>query len=322
MKAPHVLICILFLLSGSELPGQEDAQLHKIKSPYDLSVSLIVLGTIQDAGSPQLGCKKDCCDQLFLNPDPERKVSSLGLVDRENDKSYIFDATPDLGEQLRFLNIFSQKETDIPDGVFITHAHIGHYSGLMYLGMEAAHTNNVSVFVMPRMREFLEKNGPWSQLLIKNNIRIQKLRAEEEIILSDKIKITPLLVPHRDEFSETVGYLITGPGKKALYIPDIDKWSHWDTDIAELIQQVDYAFLDATFYSPEEIPGRDLTQVLHPFVTESMSRFEKLGPKEKDKVYFIHLNHTNPLLNTNSKEYRNVISKGFHIARFGDKFQL
>ena len=139
---------------------------------------MVVLGTVQDAGSPQIGCKKDCCSQLFTDPDPERKVSSLGLIDRENKKNYVFDASPDLGEQLRYLNSLSQRDFDIPDGIFITHAHIGHYSGLMYLGMEAAHTRNVDVFAMPRMKMFLENNGPWSQLLTENNIRIRTLEAQ------------------------------------------------------------------------------------------------------------------------------------------------
>ena len=304
------MLCVFALLPSCKLIGQSG------------SVSLVVLGTVQDAGSPQAGCKKECCDQLFKVPDPKRKVSSLGLVDEENNKNYLFDATPDIGEQLRYLSNRSPKEGDTPDGIFITHAHIGHYTGLMYLGMEAAHTRGVKVFTMPRMKNFLENNGPWSQLLTKKNIEIQELEAQKTISLSGEIMITPLLVPHRDEYSETVGYLIEGPNKKALFIPDIDKWSHWDTDITELITRVDYAFLDATFYSPEEIPGRDLTKVLHPFVTDSMSRFDQLEAKEKDKVYFIHLNHTNPLLKKDSPEYKHVISEGFHVAGFGDIFKL
>ena len=312
MKVLSYLFTSSILFAGLFVFGQDNAD----------AVSLVVLGTVQDAGSPQIDCKKECCEDLFEQPDPERKVSSLGLVDSKNNKKYLFDATPDIGEQLKHLNELSPKESDIPDGVFITHAHIGHYSGLMYLGMEAAHTRDVPVFAMPRMKKYLETNGPWSQLVVKNNINIKALDAQKAIILSEKLTVTPLLVPHRDEYSETVGFIIAGPNKKALFIPDIDKWSHWDVNINQLIGMVDYDFLDATFYSADEIPGRDLTKVLHPFVTDSMARFDELDAEEKGKVYFIHLNHTNPLLIPESEACKTVYSKGYHVARFGDIFKL
>ena len=312
MRILSGLFAFHILFACSCLYGQDHAD----------AISLIVLGTIQDAGSPQINCNKKCCELLFDHPDPWRKVTSLGLIDAENDKMYIFEATPDIGQQLKHLNGLTPNGSDIPDGVFLTHAHIGHYSGLMYLGMEAAHSRNVDVFAMPRMKTFLETNGPWSQLVTKNNIRIQTLESHKAVNLSKKLSVTPLLVPHRDEYSETVGYIIEGPSRKVLFIPDIDKWSHWDTNINELITQVDYAFLDATFYNAEEIPGRDLTKVLHPFVIDSMARFEELDADDKRKVYFIHLNHTNPLLISDSEAHKTVLSKGYHVARYGDIFKL
>eukprot|EP00957_Ditylum_brightwellii_P156501 11911053-Ditylum_brightwellii.AAC.1 len=62
-----------------------------------------------------------------------------------------------------------------PDGIFLTHAHIGHYTGLMYLGREALGAVDVPVYAMPRMRSFLKNNGPWSQLVSLGNINIQNL---------------------------------------------------------------------------------------------------------------------------------------------------
>ena len=68
------------------------------------------------------------------------------------------------------------------------------------------------------------------------------------------LQITPILVPHRDEFSETVGYYIKGKEKTLLFIPDIDKWYRWETDIRELVKEVDYALLDASFLQTERSP--------------------------------------------------------------------
>ena len=186
--------------------------------------SLIILGTIQDAGSPHIACKKKCCQDLFVVPDKDRKVVSLGLIDPENNKKYLFEATPDITEQMKkLMSADTSGSKEMTDGIFLTHAHIGHYTGLMYLGKEAINANNVSVFAMPKMKVFLEQNGPWSQLVTNSNISIRKITDKKELKLSSNLYVVPFLVPHRDEFSETVGYKIIGPNKTALFIPDIDK---------------------------------------------------------------------------------------------------
>jgi len=295
----------------------------KLETEIPSDVFITVLGTLQDGGAPHVGCKKDCCASLFENPDAERKVVSLGLIDPKNNKKYLFEASPDIATQLKALkNYLPKNDMETPNGIFLTHAHIGHYTGLMFLGKEAANTNNVRVYAMPKMVDFLHTNGPWSQLVQNNNIQLSPLQNEEAIALSSEITITPILVPHRDEFSETVGYYIKGPNKTALFIPDIDKWEKWDKNILEEIKKVDYAFLDATFYSGEEINTRDISQIPHPFMTESLKKFETLSSVEQQKVVFIHFNHTNPILDTESEATKNVLAKGFRVARMYDVFAL
>ncbi|MGB0929203.1 MAG: MBL fold metallo-hydrolase [Chitinophagales bacterium] len=128
-----------------------------------------------------------------------------------------------------------------------------------------------------------------------------------------RLKVTPYLVPHRDEFSETVGFKIEGASKSALFIPDIDKWHLWDRDILKEIEGVDYAFLDATFYANGEIAGRDMSQIPHPFMEESLRLFADLPTKEK--VHFIHFNHTNPVLDKSSDAHQNILKQGFRVAK-------
>jgi pyrroloquinoline quinone biosynthesis protein B len=284
--------------------------------------NIVVLGTIQDAGSPQIGCTKDCCKNLFNQPDHSRQVVSLGLYDSTKKISYLFEATPDISKQLRMLKEYSKTATDIPNGIFLTHAHIGHYTGLMFLGKEALNAKQLPVYAMPKMKSFLEQNGPWSQLVNQQNIQIQTLPNNQAIRLGDSISVTPLLVPHRDEYSETVGYLIKGPSKQLLFIPDIDKWEKWSQNINHLIEKVDYALIDATFFDATEINNRPISEIPHPFVVESMERFKTLPVKEKSKVFFIHFNHTNPLLNINSVSYKKVIKAGYNIAQQGQRFLL
>ncbi len=287
------------------------------------STSIVVLGTIQDGGSPHIGCKKDCCRDLFEHPDESRQVVALGLYDAANNKRYLFEATPDFSRQTKALkNYGAPTEREMPDGIFLTHAHIGHYTGLMYLGKEARGAKEVPVYAMPKMKTFLENNGPWSQLVSEKNIALQSLTNEDSVRLSEGISVTPLQVPHRDEFSETVGYRIAGPEKTALFIPDIDKWEKWEKDIIQEINKVDYAFLDATFYSGAEIGNRDISLIPHPFISESLEKFGTLSTTEKQKVIFIHFNHTNPVIDRNSPAAKRVLEAGFRIAEIGEVFEL
>ena len=161
------------------------------------------------------------------------------------------------------------------------------------------------------MKNYLETNGPWSQMVNFENISIEAMQDSTIINLSENIKVMPFTVPHRDEYSETVGFRISVNNKHLVFIPDIDKWGKWDADIRQVIMNNDYIFIDASFYADGELPGRDMSKIPHPFTTESMKLFENLSPSDKSKVHFIHTNHSNPILDSKSKEYREVINNGF-----------
>jgi pyrroloquinoline quinone biosynthesis protein B len=243
-------------------------------------------------------------------------------VDPVSGQSWLFEATPDLPHQIRLLTKTVGSDEGLPSGIFLTHAHIGHYTGLMYLGREVLGANQVPVYAMPRMKSFLLENGPWDQLVRLDNIELRKMKADSAVRLNERLQVIPFQVPHRDEYSETVGFQIVGPSQSALFIPDIDKWGKWDRSIVELVREVDYAFLDATFFDADELPGRDMSEIPHPFVQESMETFQGLSPYDKEKIHFIHFNHTNPLLDTRSSASQKVIREGFRIARYAQIFGL
>jgi len=275
-----------------------------------------VLGIVQDAGYPHIGCEKDCCEQVSPG---DYFVSCLGLVDKTNNKRYLFDATPDIHNQINLLEKFT--DANLIDGIFLTHAHIGHYTGLMYLGREGLGGKNIMVYALKRMARFLTKNGPWDQLVKLNNISIQTISNKEFVKLSENIFVIPIKVPHRDEYSETVGYKIIGKSKKILFIPDIDKWDEWEKSIIEEVKLVDYAFIDGTFYNGSEL-NRDMREIPHPSIEETLQLFSNQPIAERNKIYFIHINHTNPIL-TNKNGIKDMVEGlGFNIAKRGLKFKL
>jgi len=280
---------------------------NNIHTPY-----IIVLGTIQDGGFTSPKSQKEYCKDSFEILKNSKKVSSIAIVDPINKQQWIIDASPDFKEQL--YNLQEQTSLYDLDGILLTHAHIGHYLGLAYLGKEALNTEKVKVFCMKRMINFLNNNGPWDQLIKNDNIYLSKIKKDKEFELNKNIKVIPFTVPHRDEYSETVCFLIISKQKKLIYIPDIDKWNLWDKNILEIIKSVDYALIDGTFYDEHELE-RDMSKIPHPFVCESMELFKNLSNKEKNKIFFTHLNHTNPLLIKNSIQQKEVIDKGFNIAQ-------
>lgn len=285
-------------------------------------VSIVVLGVAQDAGYPQTGCYQPHCMRAWEDKSLRRTASSIAVINKPAQNTYLFDATPDMREQLYALHTIAPSDKYRLNGVFLTHAHIGHYAGLMHFGHEAMGAHDVPVYAMPRMAGFLANNGPWDQLVRYENISLRQLQDGQAEVFEDGLRVTPMIVPHRDEYSETVGYRIEGPNRSAVFIPDIDKWKDWEIDIRDVVRSVDYALLDATFFADGELPGRDMSVIKHPFVSESMALFDDLTDEEKSRVIFIHLNHSNPLLDDNSVERTQVEEAGFRTAVEGMQLEL
>ena len=321
MKSLLLFIAICFVASSQSCNSKvSSAKINEQQLPEKF---LVVLGIAQDAGYPQIGCEKECCKAYYEEKESKKYVTCLALVDRKADQYWLFEATPDITQQLHALQSYVKTKPDYsPDGIFITHAHIGHYSGLMQLGREAMGAKAIPVWAMPRLDSFLRNNGPWNQLVALKNIQLQNLHADSTVDLNTSLNVTPIKVPHRDEFSETVGFIIESSKKKILFIPDIDKWEKWGRNIIDEIKKVDVALIDGTFYANDELPGRNMSEVPHPFVEESMQKFSALPATEKAKIRFIHFNHTNPLLKKESAEKNNVKAKGFGVTEEGMVIEL
>jgi pyrroloquinoline quinone biosynthesis protein B len=283
---------------------------------------VVVLGIAQDGGYPQAGCRRDDCVERFEGRGARAMVASLGIVDPVSGQRWLVDATPDFPGQLHRLERIAgvpRQGAPLLDGVLLTHAHIGHYLGLAQLGREVLGTRGVPVYAMPRMRAFLEENGPWSQLVTLHNVDLRSLQDGTAVALNERISVTPLLVPHRDEFSETVAFVVRGPSRAILWLPDIDKWEKWTTPIESVVAQVDVAFVDATFYSAAELPGRNLSEIPHPTVEETMQRFAT-SPL-RSRIRLVHLNQSNPLLRDAALR-RALHDRGFVVAAEGEIVSL
>jgi pyrroloquinoline quinone biosynthesis protein B len=284
------------------------------------SQKFVLLGITQDAGYPQIACQKECCAPVWKDLSLRKYAVSLAIIDSAESKWYLIDATPDMKYQIALFNQITEgKLPYMPEAILLTHAHIGHYTGLIDLGREALNSKNLMVYGSKRMKKFLSKNGPWQQLINLGNIKITTF-SETGFALGDDLFIRPLKVPHRDEYTDTYAFEIIGKEKKGLYIPDIDKWNQWQYNITEIINRVDIAFIDATFYSGKELSfRRNIAEIPHPFVIETIALFEKEAISFKEKIHFIHLNHTNPLLRA-TDEKKEIEKLGYRVGIQGEKY--
>lgn len=353
---------LLLLASCSTLPATATSP----DAPY-----VLVLGTAQDAGLPQIGCRAACCETARADPTAQRLVASLLIVDPRTQQRWLIDATPDLAQQVeaarghppgraeRLAAAHPGERPALFEGVFLTHAHMGHYSGLVQLGREAYDAKGLPVHCTPSLGHYLAHNGPWSQLVDRGAITLKLFRPGQPIVLSRDgssgaplLTVTALAVPHRHEFSDTVGYRIDGPNASLLYIPDIDKWpdvdkspdnDKWPDDeerpdddkdvegssrgtgvpsLSALLSSVDVALLDGSFYADGEIPGRSMADIPHPFISETLALLRRLPSATRARLVFTHLNHTNPAAQWGSEAHRAVEAAGAQVARDGELFSL
>lgn len=293
-------------------PGSNVDHSRRKMSPYT-----ILLGTAQDGGIPQPGCRRSCCKNLPATR--HRLPCCLGLVDPESGSRWLIDCTPEFPRQLQRFDEQFRPEGDPPnaglEGILLTHAHIGHYTGLVHLGTEVMATDRLPVFVMPKMKSFLKENEPWRRLIQQRNVELRDLAEGEQLRLSDQIGVQPVGVPHRDENSETVAMIVRGPHRALLYLPDIDGWDAWSTRIEDLIGTVDAAYLDGTFFDAYELPSPRRETVPHPRIADTLKRFSVLTLQERSKVHFLHFNHTNPAQRPDSEAAHLIGEAGMHIAQ-------
>ena len=273
---------------------------------------------------PQVGCYAERCDRARARAQP-RFAASIALIDADADRYYLVDATPDITRQLDLIDEpgFRRRagERRPFDGIFLTHAHIGHYAGLAVLGREGLGIAPTPTHCTERMADYLRSNGPWELMVREGRLDLQPIEPSTWVRIDPGLEARALIVPHRPEYADTVGWMFRGPTQTLLYLPDIDSWERWDLAVEDVVASVDVALLDASFYSASEVPGRNIEDIPHPLMPHSMDRLQ--GRVDAgDRVIFTHINNTNPAIFEDSPEATEVARRGFEIATEGQRIRL
>lgn len=284
---------------------------------------LFVLGRAQDGGVPHVGCERECCAEARARGRVEHPAC-LGVHDRQTGALLLVEATPAVEAQIALLHELSGvrgRGRRPVDAVLVTHAHIGHYLGLVHFGREVAATADLPVFCSERMAGFLAANGPWSQLVALDQIELVRVTPGVGFEPLPGLRVEAIAVPHRDEFSDTLAFKLRGPERCVLFVPDVDRWQGHEALLERLLDGVDVAYLDATFWDGSELPDRDLASIRHPLMVDTMERLAASARERPGRLRFIHLNHSNPALR-DAAIVGEIEARGFRVARVGERVAM
>ncbi len=273
----------------------------------------VVLGSVQDGGFPHIGCACARCSAASREPGRARRVACLGLVTR--DGVALVDATPDFSAQHRELARTADRLADEPPrAILLTHVHAGHILGLPLLGREGWAKTGTPLWATEASLHFLEKHEPFARLFREGHLVSRVVHLGWDSSLDDLV-VQAVPVPHRAEAGDTVGYRIEGPAKSLFYAPDLDALV---PDVLAQIRAADVAILDGTFFRRSELARADADAVPHPPIADTMSVVAHYGTR----ILFTHMNHTNPVLDLESREKAAVEALGMRIAEEGEIIPL
>ena len=285
--------------------------------------TLTILGTAQDGGVPQAGCGCSNCNAAFENPQRVRFPVSLGVIDNQGGM-HLIEATRALPQQLKIWADACRFDSPIrPNSVLLTHAHLGHIEGIGQFGKEAMGCRNLTLVASESVASILQEKKLMTPFVIADFGSQNLPKFQQGGVVFDFIP-----VPHRDDTSDTHAILISGENKRVLFLPDHDDWEQTLKSVGyknpnEWFQSLGatHVLLDATFWNGEELSGRDMKDVPHPTVEDSLARLQE-GGIGGPEIILIHLNHTNPLNNPNSHQSRMVEDAGHSIGQRGMTIEL
>jgi len=299
------------------------------------------LGSAAGGGFPQWNCNCRNCDGLRKGSlrAQARTQSSIALS-AGNSGWVLFNASPDLLAQYQAFAEFQPgraiRDTAIRS-IVLMDAQIDHTTGLLML----REGRPLEIYCTDRVREDLTTGNPlfrvlehycgvhWQRLPVEASNRFSVLGAEALSFTAVPLKSkAPPYSPHRDDprDGDNIGMRVTDPGsgKVLFYAPGLGEI---ETQLRPFLEEADCLLVDGTFWTDDEmirlgVSSKRARDIGHLPQSGPGGMLEALAPLKASRKILIHINNTNPILDEDSAERRQLERAGIEVAVDGMEIRL
>ncbi len=309
-------------------------------------LKILILGSAAGGGSPQWNCNSEVSKAVRSgsNGTSPRTQSSIAVT-ANNEEWFLFNASPDLGSQILKNEQMHPKKNlrhSPISGVVLTNGDVDHVAGLLTL----RERQNLSVYAHHRVHSVLKQNSIFN-VLNPEYVDRREMSMNQKFELKTKeghsvgIEVEAFEVPGKialwledeskgEDFGtrdgDTIGLKISSSNEKKsfYYIPACAKMTN---ELANRIKGAEVVLFDGTLWTNDEMAsskvgektGQRMGHMNNSGEDGSIEAFKNLDVKRK---IFIHINTTNPILLTDSKERKTVELNGWEVSYDGMEINL
>jgi pyrroloquinoline quinone biosynthesis protein B len=309
-----------------------------------------VLGSAAGGGFPQWNCACSNCSRLrtgALKGRPRTQAQIAFSPDPDSQIWFLVSASPDLRTQILSAPELHPRDaapTHSPiAGVFLPSADVDSVMGLLHLrefqSFFVFSTSAVQRILKKENRIFgvLERADPpvqWQLLSSKGRLgcHLSETPAEAPAFICATI---PLGGSYPDYVGEDLGRTLSADeasiglvferlGKSAFVALSV---SGRNLEWTMAASSSDLVLIDGTFWSDDELiqtgrTSKTAREIGHLPLSGPEGLLEQFPKNVKGRKVLIHMNNTNPILDEDSPEHRQVLEAGFEIAYDGMEFEL
>ncbi len=306
-----------------------------------MTIRIRVLGAAAGGGFPQWNCNCRNCDGVRKGTVKASARTQSSIAVSADDVNWIlFNASPDFLTQYKNFPELQParaiRDTAIRS-VVLMDAQIDHTTGLLML----REGRPLEIYCTDMAREDLTTGNPlfrilghycgvnWHRIPIERGNSFGMLGAEGLKFTAVALKSNaPPYSPHRDKpvDGDNIGMRISDPasGKVLFYAPGLGEI---EPHVQPFLEEADIVMVDGTFWTDDEMIGMGLSKkhardIGHLPQSGKGGMIEVLKPLRASRKILIHINNTNPILDEDSKQRRQLADAGIEVAFDGMDFRL
>jgi pyrroloquinoline quinone biosynthesis protein B len=305
-----------------------------------------ILGSAAGGGFPQWNCACPNCRALRIGTFHGKARTQAQVAISADDRAwFLLGASPDLRAQIEATPALHPREGVRQSpiaGAVLTNADIDHVLGLLLLrelqplrvhatdSIRRILTEDNSMFAMLQR---IPNQVTWARFSPGTTFPLQNSAGEDSGLPCRALSLGthfPAYVSQQRQsqlssVEASLGLMIGATsGKRLAYLPAVPQI---DEPLLKEFDSADVLLFDGTFWSDDELiriqgSGQTARQMGHVPVSSSEGSLSRLAGLRRPRKIYLHINNTNPMLNQDGPEYRQVRESGWEIAEDGCQFDL